>query len=185
MVAALIIVFREVLEAGLIVGIVLAATRGIGHSRSWIAGGIAAGIAGSAVVAGFTGAIASAFAGVGQEMFNALVLALAAVMLTVHNVWMARHGRQLASEMREAGEQVRTGARSLAALAAVVGLAVLREGSEVVLFLYGVITAGGSTVLDLVGGSLLGVAAGAAISALTFLGLLVLPIRYLFVTTSA
>ncbi|MFL5258267.1 MAG: FTR1 family protein [Hyphomicrobiales bacterium] len=185
MLAALIIVFREVLEAGLIVGIVLAATRGVGRSRAWVAGGIAAGIAGSAVVAAFTGAIASAFAGVGQEMFNALVLALAAVMLTVHNVWMARHGRQLASEMREAGEQVRTGARSLAALAAVVGLAVLREGSEVVLFLYGVITAGGSTVLDLVGGSLLGVAAGAAISALTFLGLLVLPIRYLFVTTSA
>jgi high-affinity iron transporter len=185
MLAALIIVFREVLEAGLIVGIVLAATRGVGRSRSWIAGGIAAGIAGSAVVATFTGAIASAFAGVGQEMFNAFVLALAAVMLTVHNVWMARHGRQLACEMRHAGEQVRSGARSLAALAAVVGLAVLREGSEVVLFLYGVVAGGGSTVLGLIGGGLLGVAAGAAISALTVLGLLALPVRYLFVTTSA
>jgi high-affinity iron transporter len=185
MVAALIIVFREVLEAGLIVGIVLAATRGVGRSRQWIAGGIAAGIAGSAIVAGFTGAIASAFSGVGQELFNAAVLALAAVMLTIHNVWMARHGREMANEMRAAGEDVRTGAKSLAALAIVVGIAVLREGSEVVLFLYGIVAAGGTTALDLIGGGVLGIAAGVAISALTFLGLVIIPTRYLFISTSA
>ena len=185
MIATLIIVFREVLEAGLIVGIVLAVTRGVRGSRGWVVGGIAAGVAGSAIVAAFTGAIAAAFSGAGQEMFNAAVLALAAVMLTVHNVWMARHGRQLASDMREAGEQVKTGARSLAALAIVVGIAVLREGSEVVLFLYGIVAAGGTTMLDLIGGGALGIMAGIAVSVLTFLGLMILPLRYLFVTTSA
>src|SRR5437588_3367408 len=117
MISTLIIVFREILEAGLIVGIVLAATRGVRRSRRWIAGGIVAGIAGSAIVASFTGAIASAFSGVGQEILNAAVLALAAVMLTGHKVWMARHGRQLASEMREGGGQVGGGERSLAARA--------------------------------------------------------------------
>ena len=185
MISTLIIVFREILEAGLIVGIVLAATRGVRRSRRWIAGGIVAGIAGSAIVASFTGAIASAFSGVGQEILNAAVLALAAVMLTVHNVWMARHGRQLASEMREAGEQVRSGVRSLAALAIVVGIAVLREGSEVVLFLYGIVAAGGTTAADLLGGGVIGIIAGVAVSALTFFGLLIIPVRYLFVTTSA
>jgi high-affinity iron transporter len=185
MIATLIIVFREVLEAGLIVGIVLAATRSVTGSGRWIAGGIAAGVTGSAIVAGFTGAIASAFSGIGQELFNAAILAFAAVMLTAHNVWMARHGRQLALEMREAGEQVRAGAKSLAALAIVVGIAVLREGSEVVLFLYGIVAAGGSTVLDLIGGGVLGIIAGVGVSALTFFGLLIVPVRYLFVTTSA
>jgi high-affinity iron transporter len=86
MIATLIIVFREVLEAGLIVGIVLAVTRGVRGSRGWVVGGIASGVAGSAIVAAFTGAIAAAFSGAGQEMFNAAVLALAAVMLTVHSV---------------------------------------------------------------------------------------------------
>jgi high-affinity iron transporter len=185
MIAALIIVFREILEAGLIVGIVLAATRGVVGRLGWIAGGIAAGVAGSAVVAGFTGVIASAFEGVGQELFNAALLAFAAVMLTIHNVWMARHGRQMASEMREAGEAVRAGKKSLMALAAVVGIAVLREGSEVVLFLYGIAASGGNTMLDLLGGGLLGLAAGVAVSAFTFLGLVIIPMRYLFVTTSA
>jgi high-affinity iron transporter len=185
MIAALLIVFREILEAGLIVGIVLAATRGVVGRLGWIAGGIAAGVAGSAVVAGFTGVIASAFEGVGQELFNAALLAFAAVMLTIHNVWMARHGRQMASEMREAGEAVRAGKKSLMALAAVVGIAVLREGSEVVLFLYGIAASGGNTMLDLLGGGLLGLAAGVAVSAFTFLGLVIIPMRYLFVTTSA
>ena len=40
MIAALIIVFREVFEAGLIIGIVLAVTRTVKHRNQWIAGGV-------------------------------------------------------------------------------------------------------------------------------------------------
>ena len=47
MLAALIIVFREVFEAGLIIGIVLAVTRAVPHRNRWIAGGVAAGHASS------------------------------------------------------------------------------------------------------------------------------------------
>ena len=66
-------------------------------------------------------------------------------MLTWHNVWMAGHGRQMAREMRDVGAQVAAGERTLAALAIVVGVAVLREGSEVVLFLYGIASQPGTT----------------------------------------
>ena len=51
MFATAIIVFREVLEAALIVGIVAAATRTIPGRNRWLAAGIAAGLAGSALVA--------------------------------------------------------------------------------------------------------------------------------------
>ena len=70
MMATAIIVFREVLEAALIVGIVLAATRGILSRGWWIAAGIAAGVFGASLVAGFAEAIASAAEGMGQELFN-------------------------------------------------------------------------------------------------------------------
>jgi len=53
MLAAALIVFREVLEAGLIVGVVLAATEGVAGRARWIAGGIAAGVAGAGLVAVF------------------------------------------------------------------------------------------------------------------------------------
>jgi high-affinity iron transporter len=184
MLGALIIVFREVIEAGIIVGIVMAVTRGIARSRMWIALGVAGGVIGASLVAAFAGAIADALQGMGQELFNGSILAIAVVMLTWHNVWMASHGRQMAAEMREFGEQVRSGARSLFALAIVVGVAVMREGSEIALFLYGLAAAGGSSALSLLAGSALGLIAGCAVSALTFLGLVTIPQRYLFRVTT-
>ena len=183
MLGALIIVFREMIEAGLIVGIVLAATRGVVGRGRWIAIGIGAGLAGAALVATFAGAISQAFEGSGQELFNACVLAIAVVMLMWHNAWMSRHGREIAAEMRQIGADVSEGAKPLTALAVVVGLAVLREGSEVVLFLYGIVASGTSVSALLLGG-LLGVAAGAAFSALTYFGLLAIPQRYIFAVTS-
>ena len=71
MLATLIIVFREVLEAGLIIGIVLAATEGVSRRGRWIAGGIFGGVSGAALLAAFAGAVANAFSGSGQELFNA------------------------------------------------------------------------------------------------------------------
>lgn len=183
MLGALLIVFREVLEAGLIVGIVMAATRGVAGRERMIITGIAAGIVGSALVALFAGAISDAFGGAGQELFNAAVLATAVAMLMWHNAWMARHGREIAAEMRQVGKAVSAGTRPLTALAVVVGLAVLREGSEVVLFLYGIMASGTSGLSTFTGG-LLGIACGVAFSALTYFGLLAIPARHIFSVTS-
>ncbi len=184
MVAALVIVFREVIEAGLVVGIVMAATRAVAHRGQWIAGGVIAGFIGACLVALFVGAITAAFAGMGQELFNATVLGIAVVMLTWHNVWMARHGREIATEMLTLGKAVVAGSRTLLALAVVVGIAILREGAEVVLFLYGIVASEGGWNLSILLGGLLGLALGALVSVLTYLGLLRIPGRYLFAVTS-
>ena len=74
MLQAFIIVLREVLEAALVIGIVLAASRGVPQRGLWVSAGVAAGILGSMVVAAFAEAIAMALEGVGQEIFNAGVL---------------------------------------------------------------------------------------------------------------
>src|SRR5215471_12600823 len=183
MLGALIIVFREVIEAGLIVGIVLAATRGVAERGLWVTIGVACGVVGASIVAMFAGVISDAFQGSGQELFNASVLGVAVIMLMWHNAWMARHGREIANEMREVGVAVSEGAKPLTALAVVVGLAVLREGSEVVLFLYGIMAQGTSGSALLVGG-VLGIAAGAAFTALTYFGLLAIPSRHIFSVTT-
>jgi len=183
--AALLIVFREVFEAGLIVGIVMAVTAGVPGRSAWIFGGVTAGVLGSCVVAVFTGGLSELFGGSGQEIFNASILGFAVLMLTWHNVWMARHGREMAAELRAAGEAVVAGSKSLAALGAVVAVAVLREGSEVVLFLYGVAAAQGGASLAMIGGGFIGLILGALVCLLTYLGLLTIPARYLFGVTSA
>jgi high-affinity iron transporter len=180
-----IIVFREVLEAALIVGIVMAAARGAPRRGLWVAGGIAAGVLGAIGVAGFAAEIAEAAAGMGQSLFDAAILFAAVAMLGWHNVWMSGHGRELAAQAMRLGRDVRSGVRPLWAIAIVVALAVLREGSEIVLFLYGIALAGqgGGGLAMTVGGACglaLGVAAGAAI----YGGLVAIPMRHLFRVTS-
>jgi len=183
MLAAFIIVFREAIEAGLIVGIVLAATHGLAHRGRWIAYGVLGGVVGACLVAAFAGELANLFEGSGQELFNATILLFAVGMLTWHNVWMASHGRDMARQLQQVGAAVTAGERSLAALALVVGIAVLREGSEVVLFLYGVIAGGASPVTVGTGGAL-GLAGGAALSGAMYLGFLAIPTGRLFTVTS-
>jgi hypothetical protein len=154
MLATLIIVFREVLEAALVVGIVLAATRGVPRRYRWIACGIGGGVLGAVLVAGFAGEIADAVQGMGQELFYAAILFAAVTMLGWHNIWMSRHGREMAANATRIGQEVLAGTRPLYALALVVGIAVLREGSEIVLFLYSIAASGGGASGMLVGGAL-------------------------------
>src|SRR5882724_9253889 len=180
MLAATIIVSRETLEASLIVGNVLAATKGIAGRGRWVGGGIVGGLALAAVVAASAEVIAAAIAGIGQELFNALVLLAAVVMLGGHNIWMGRHGREMAQQMKDVGRAVVAGRRPLHLLAVVVGLAVLREGSEVVLFLYGIALSQGLSGVNTLIGCLLGVAVGAVL----YLGLMRVPTRALFAVTS-
>src|SRR6185437_1578382 len=131
------LVFREVLEAALIVTIVAAATRGVTRRGAFIGGGIALGVLGAIVVARFASVIEQAVNGSGQELFNACVLLAAVGMIAWHVIWMSSHGRELVQQMQAVGHAVKTGSSSVTILLAVVALAVLREGSEIVLFLYG------------------------------------------------
>ncbi|MBI1261250.1 MAG: iron permease [Rhizobiales bacterium] len=183
MLATLIIVFREVIEAALVLSIVAAATAGVAHRNRWLAIGVGAGLTGAVIVAAFAGRISSSLEGSGQEIFNASVLFLAVLMLGWHNVWMGRHGRELAMEMNAVGKAVSTGARPLYAVAIAVGVAILREGSEVVLFLYGIASTGVDGA-NLLAGGLAGLVIGAALGFALYKGLVNLSTKMLFGVTS-
>jgi high-affinity iron transporter len=183
MLATAIIVFREVLEAALVVSIVLAATRGVTQRALWVGGGVLGGLLGAAAVAWFADVIAAAASGVGQELLNATILFAAVIMLGWHNVWMSRHGRELAKDLKSMGAAIRSGTRPMHVLAAVVAMAVLREGSELVLFLYGVAASAPSEASGMLAGALTGVSIGVAVGATLYLGLLRIPSSRLFTVT--
>jgi len=183
MLATAVIVLREVLEAALVVSIVLAATRGVPARGAWVGFGIAGGTLGAIVVAIFADALAGAVSGVGQEIFNASVLFIAVLMLGWHNVWMTRHGREMAANLSSVGAAVRGGTKPLYALTIVVMLAVLREGSELVLFLYGIATSGAGQSSELAVGFALGLLGGVMLSLAMYYGLLRIPAKRLFAVT--
>ena len=184
MLVSLIIVFRESMEAGLIVGIVLAATEGVVGRARWISGGVAAGVAGASLVAMFAAALSDAFEGAGQEVFTAAILCFAVVMLSWHILWMSRHAKAMTAELRAVGRAVQLGQRSLFALAAVVAVAVMREGAEVALFLYGVVATAHTSAFTLTVGGMLGLGAACLVSWLLYRGLVAIPLGRLFGVTN-
>ena len=183
MLATALIVFREVLEAALIIGIISAATRAIPGSRRWLAGGVLIGLLGAALVAGFADVIGNWANGFGQDIFNATVLGVAVLMLAWHNIWMASHGAQLAANAKAVSNDIRDGSSELSAVLVIVGVAVLREGSEAVLFLYSIATGDGGGPTQMVMGGALGVLAGIALGYLVYAGLLRIPLRWFFSAT--
>ena len=179
------IVFREVLEAAMIIGIIAAATQGVPARGRWLVGGTLIGLAGSALVAASMEAIAQFADGVGQEVFNASILGIAVLMLAWHSIWMAGRGKAIAMQAKLIGSAIRGGQRNLSVVLVVIAIAVLREGAETVLFLYGVAVSGSSTFPEMAIGGALGLAGGAAVGATLYLGLLRIPVRSFFAVISA
>lgn len=179
MYSAALLVFREVLEAALIIGIVLAATRGMEKRGRAVWAGLAVGVGGAVAVALGADALSAAIAGMGQELFNAGVLFAAVLMLAWHNIWMTRHAQELSGQLRAVSDRVRAGEATRFALSAIVGLAILREGSEIVLFMYSLAVTGGATT-QLFAGGVIGLVGGTALGTVLYLGLARIPMKPLF-----
>ncbi len=178
------IVFREILEIALVLGIVMAATRGLPGRGLLAISGLALGIFGSVLIAFFTDTISEAIDGMGQEIFNASVMFVAVGFLSWTVVWMKRHGRDLARHLDEVGHDVADGRKSLYVLIGVVALATFREGAEIVLFSYGMLASGSVTVSAMVMGGLLGLLGGTIVGFMLYFGLLKTVKRHLFTVTS-
>ena len=183
MFATAVILFREVLEASLIIAIVLGASRGIHQRGRWVLAGVGIGLLGASLVALLATMASEYFSGDGQALLNASILLAAVVMLTWHNVWMAAHARELRAELTAVGSDVQAGSKPLMALTVITALAVMREGSETVLFVWA-IAAGGGEVVEMTVGAAVGVAAGVLAGSLLYLGLLRIPVRHFFSVTS-
>lgn len=161
MLSALIIVFREVLEMALVLGVLMAVTRPLAGARRWIALGAAAGLAGAALLAGFMEALEASIDGDGEFLFNAAVLLTASSMIAWTVIWMGRHGAEVTARMRRLGHAVTGGELPRTALLVTAFAAVMREGGEAVFFLLGAARAGGDEGYGmLVGGWLGGMFAG-------------------------
>lgn len=178
-----IIVFREVLEVALTLSILLAATRGIKGRFPWISSGLSLGAVGALIVAFFAEEIASAFSGAGQEIFNASVLLISAVLIGMTVVWMARAGKTLSRELKQVGCDVLNGVRPKSVLCTIIGISMLRDGSEIVLLAHGML-AGGLSTQQLVLGFLLGVGAGSLVGFGIYFGLIRSATRWIFAVTS-
>ncbi|WP_233882145.1 FTR1 family iron permease [Paraburkholderia flagellata] len=134
------IVWRESVEALLVVGILYAwlkngdadARRGVPYLWGGVAFGILAAIGLGAALVGFT----EVLSGDAQDYFQTGMVLVACVLIVQMVLWMKRHGRTLKREMEESLEKSTRDANWWG-VTILVALAIAREGSETVIFLYG------------------------------------------------
>jgi len=186
MAQTLLIVWRESLEAALIVGILLAYL-----GRAGSRGGVRAVWAGAvaAIVAAVTlgvlcGDVVARLDPDGQELIQAGILFLATGVLTWMVLWMHARARGLKGELqRKADEALLTGRRL--GIATVAFVAVFREGVETVLFLWGIVAqrATAGAALPLVGAGLVGAGLAIGTAWLFFRGFALLQLRTFFRVT--
>ncbi|MBC7787213.1 MAG: FTR1 family protein [Methylophilaceae bacterium] len=180
-----VIVFRESLEAVIIIGILAAATQAVPRRGQWIAWGVILGLLGAGIVAAFADVIGNWASGIGQELFNAVVLGVAVLMLAWHSIWMSSHGAALAKQARNVGKAIKDGRSECSILMVLVSVAVLREGSETALFLYGIASSANASASIMLTGGVLGLLAGILVGYLLYAGLLRIPLHHFFNATGA
>ncbi|MDX8413287.1 MAG: FTR1 family protein [Mariprofundales bacterium] len=185
MLAAAVIVFREMLEMALVIGVLLAATASLPHSRRWIAIGALLGGCGATVVALFMEQMESSFGGDGEFLFNAVVLMVASLLIGWTTIWMQRNGRALSIQMEQVGAAIGKGSTPVTALMLITLAAVMREGSEAVFFLFGAVQATAEDGWSVVGGALLGMVLGGAVGWAIYRGLRHIPLQRIFASVSA
>jgi high-affinity iron transporter len=178
-----IVIFREILEISLIVGILTAATKEIPGRTKWIIAGLALGVAASTILAFFTDSISDSLDGMGQEFFNGLILLSAAVMISWTVLWMQKHAKSLSGELKKIGNSIREGKKPLYILLVVIFLSVLREGAEIVLFTYSYYISG-TPVSDIIFGFITGLMLGITVGCALYFGILKAFGKYFFTVTT-
>ncbi|WP_213761856.1 FTR1 family protein [Caballeronia sp. dw_19] len=136
----LFIVWRESVEALLVVGILYAwlkngdadARRGIPYLWAGVAAGLLAAIALGAALVGFT----EELSGDAQDYFQTGMVLVACVLIVQMVLWMKHHGRSMKRDMEASLEKSKQDANWWG-VTLLVALAIAREGSETVIFLYG------------------------------------------------
>lgn len=181
--ATFLILFREVLEMALILGIIMAATRGVAGRMRWIGLGLLGGLLGSLAIAISADRISEAMEGMGQEMFNGGILLAASFMIGWTVVWMKKHGRELAQKMKQVGQAVKDGEMPLYSVSVVVALSMWREGAEIVLFMTGVLATTEESLLAIMMAGIAGAACAGMLGALIYLGLIQLSSKHMFTVT--
>jgi len=99
-------------------------------------------------------------------------------------IWMKRHSHEMKGHFSTIGQSVSEGRLPFYSLSAIIALAILREGSEIALFTYGML-ASGQPPSALILGSLIGLVSGAVLGSLLYLGLIRISTKYFFRITSA
>jgi high-affinity iron transporter len=166
--SAVIIILREVLEAAMVLSLLVSTTRLTGLSYRGILTGFVFGIAGAVTATLLVDMISDCCDGAGQELFNTVSLVAIVLLLFLYAAGFDR---------RSTGAEDGWLARLLYVVSGLaVALAIMREGTEIIIFMYG-FAVDPAELLPILVGSAIGAGIGISLGVLIYYGIVNLPGR--------
>ena len=184
MIDSFLITSRETLEASLVVGIVLAYLNKTDNQnyKKTVYYGVIFGILASILTAIVFTAVAGDFEGAGEKIFEGVTMLLGTFLLTTMIFWMMKQ-RHIAKEIESKVESHIKNSQPLfshAGIFLLVGIAIIREGVETVIFLNAINFASGMNFI----GGLLGIITAIIVGYLFFIGFKKINLKKLFNASS-
>lgn len=175
-----VIIFRECLEIALLLGVIVAVTKPIKNSRNFIIAGVLGGVTASSIFAFFAKSLTQQLDGFGDEIFDASVILITSAIISWTCVWMQGYTKKLRRNIDELSNKISAGSASKMMLALVVATTVLREGAEILLYVYSVSSAENISINDYGYGLFIGALSGFLAGAIIYKGLIKFAGKYIF-----
>ncbi len=175
---SVIIILREVLEAALLISLLLAMSAHIHLKLRWVLTALCLGLGFAVVYADQLAFISNLFDGLGQEMINTSLQITISIMLGIGCCYIVQTLVAEQSIKTTATERINILSQSLSnrlffkgLLICIVALAIVREGSEIIIYIFGFASNKDVFLTVLLGGSI-GLGIGISIGVIFFYSLI-------------
>ncbi len=175
-----IIIFREFLEIVLLIGIIMAATKHIHKSKFYINIGCIIGGALSLIFAFFAQIISNLYGGLGNEIINSSILFITAIIISYTIIWMQSYTKKIKHQLGNLSNKLNKGKSSYLMLVIIAATTILREGSEIILFIYSITYAEQVKFINYILGIIFGGGLGLLTGVALYLGLITASRQYIF-----
>lgn len=179
-----IVVFREFLEISLLLGVIMAVTKPIHNSKIYIILGVMLGVVSAAIFALCVNSITLSFGGLGDEILGAAIILLTAFLISWTVVWMQGYAQKIRKSLSKLSDKIETGAASKLMLVAVVAVTILREGAEIILFVYSIASVENITGNNYLLGLAIGGISGLTVGIIIYKGLIQYAGKYAFLIST-
>lgn len=174
------VIFREMLEISLILGIVFASTSSIKNSRVYIIAGMMGGFIGAAILAFFITTISSSMSGYGEEIIDVAIIMVTVIVVGTTAIWVKNSGYEINNKLKKLVNVEDDSQKPKVMLLLVVATTIFRESTEIVLYLHALASAYNVSTTDYIMGFILGTFAGVGAAIGVNYSMSKIGVKYLF-----
>ncbi len=184
MLSASLIIFREIIEISIIISVIYSSIEEYNKKNIVILKGVAIGLFFSIIFAVFMDRITESFDGMGQEIINSIIMISAICLITYSITWMKSNVTQFSNNLKQAALKEESNKIPKLSIILIIATSFIREGTEIILFSYGVLSSSQISKYSFFLGAALGLCAAVLVVISLNFGLMKTKTKQIFSATT-